>query len=124
MPPFGFHSLGFLSFHCWVGCALFSQHLLKIQSESTKVKPFEGDSFPLSILCRQSQWPEEGQLNESVGNLKKFSNPTSVRRAKHICAKSQRNISCEKNGGTREDHLEEVVSIRFKFSFSFKDYKL
>lgn len=88
MTPFGFHSLGSLSFHYWVGCALFSQHLLKIGSESTKVKPFEGDSFPLSILCRQSQGLEEGQLNESVGNLKKFSNLTPVRRAKHICAKS------------------------------------
>lgn len=63
-----------------------------------------------------------GSAERISGEFEEVQQPDPCQESKaHLCqvTVAQGNVSCEKNGGTREDHLEEVVSIRFKFEFFF-----
>lgn len=111
----------------WSSCALFPQHLLRIGSESTQLKASEHDFFPLSTLSSHGQWREGGAaVTSQWGNLQKVGKsdpcPTSGQEGKARLPKmtvAQRNLSHEKNAGTR-DHLKEMAGVRFKFCFFFE----
>lgn len=92
MPSPGPHSSGSLSSHFRSSCVPFSQHLLKTRPETPKVKPFDGDFFPLSTLSRWYTWIEEQWLWQvkgwGWGEFEEVQQPKPYGRAKHFSTKS------------------------------------
>lgn len=83
-----------LSSHFRSSCVPFSEHLLKTRPETPKVKPLDGDFFPLSTLSMWYTWIEGRwlwQVKKGRGRFEEVQLPKPYGRAKHISAKSSSN---------------------------------